>query len=262
MFKDEYNFDAVYEAVRNNEELTKAQKEYLETALKDLKELSKAIESTKGEFENSSLGILEKNKKLINKSDSILTYLNTLIEILEKEKVNFDKDIQNKLNNLISSVQDDLSDFEKMIKIKNENISNQFEDTKKIIEDNKKDLSKLNNNLSNDFNKSLNDIKKDIKTKKEEFDEFIDEIQSDIKKQSLIGRFGGFVGIFVAGVIVGGLGSLFWAVPVLKHQITANKFLNKITSCDNEECMINYNEYEYNLSKNKNSLIYQLPLKP
>jgi len=279
MFLDEYKFDALYQAIRNNEELTKAQKEYLQKTLENLKEISKKINETKEEFENSSFSVLKKNTELFDKSDNILqniqklsNMLNNLNEKIEKEKMTFDKEIKEKFDNLQNSLKSSINSLTLQISNEKTKIEKEFKNFKetteyikiKLLQENEK-LNKTFSNTKNkvstiieDFNSfiedkknKLNVIEKDYETNlnklNEKIDKKIKKIEDKILRENIFIMLFYIVVSFVGGILATG-----WFV---KHTIVKNQTI-KMFRIGKEKIVIIPSTYKIqNTKKIKNKKI-------
>jgi len=193
----------LYQEILNTQALS-------EKELQNLAILIKKLQEVKEELDNSSFTILNKNTQLVKKSQTILTQIENLSNVLEKlknklndEKINFDKEIKQKFDNLIESlnssinsltfqISDEKNKTEKEFRNFRETIENELKNTKKVISREKEELETLRRNYEKKLESSLNDFKKTL-----------NEYDAEIEHKTFFKKWGA---VFIAlgiGILIG-----------------------------------------------------------
>jgi len=142
MFMDEYKFESMYQTIRNNEELTKQQKEYLVNVINQLQKITKEVK----ELENSNSDYIKESTELYNITNKLLLNLKSVNENFNNNVENLDNKIRESIRNVnINPLKITIEDT--IFKIKNE--------LQNISKKNKNDLEKL----AITFKKNMEDIK-------------------------------------------------------------------------------------------------------
>jgi ABC-type transporter Mla subunit MlaD len=212
---DEYKFESLYEAIRNNEELTKEQKQYLGQMVDELKRIKKELE----ELDNSNFSKIEALQKLYNITykltqnlDAVNTKLKNNVEDLNKIALNYEEKIKDTIKNSVYWIN--------VNPIENE-IKNQLEAVKKDIanalEREKDNLDKLSREFKS-ANLGLTFIKDEIKKNIDKLDETREKLNKMVKNINWKLVIGASILTGLIGAISGTLASQYVFNKLLKEK--------------------------------------------